>query len=113
MTMNISIATARLGRELGTAHEQIDQALVATAAVLHSTVVARADIQDVDPIIGHSAMLRMHKTFGDLLGARADMLRAHESLKSDLRVIAGPEEPTCPDYVFRTAVLEKQQTKAA
>lgn len=106
MTMTLQVATARLGREIGDAHECIDQALVATAALLHSTAIARANIQDIDPGLGHGAMLRMHKSLGELLGVRADMLRVHESLKSDLRVIAGPEEPTCPDVVtnpFTTA----------
>jgi hypothetical protein len=98
MTMTLPIATARLGRELKVAHESIDQAMVATAALLHSTAIARVDIHDADPALGHAAMLRMHKSLGELLGVRADMLRAHEALKSDLRVIAGPEEPTCPDY---------------
>lgn len=105
MTMTLPIAITRLGREIADAHSRIDDALVATAALLHSSAIARADITDADPALGQAAMLRMHKSIGGLLTVRADMLRVHESLLSDLQVVAGPDEPTCPKYdeVFTTA----------
>lgn len=96
MTLTVSAATARLGRELSSAHSAIDQALVATTALLHSAAVARADNPEVAPAMGQSALLRMHKSLGGLLGVRADMLRAHQSLRDEATEIMGPDEATCP-----------------
>ena len=96
MTMTLPAATARLGRELDDAHTKIDDALVSVAVLFASATQARADL-DVDPSIGHRALLRMHKSAGNLLTLRADMIRAHSALKDDLRVVSGAEEPTCPD----------------
>lgn len=97
MSLSIPVATVRIARELNQAETAIDQALVATAALMHSSMIARTDIIELDPACGHTALMRMHKTFGGLLAARADMLRAHASLRSDAREYAGAVETTCPD----------------
>src|SRR3546814_17970008 len=47
--------------------------------------------------LASSSLRRMHKTFGGLLTARADMLRVHRSLKHDAREYAGSPEQECPD----------------
>ena len=108
MSLTIPAATARLGRELGQAETAIEQALVATAALMHSAALARADNPQVEAACGHVALLRMHKTFGGLLAARGDMLRAHQSLRDDAKVYAGVDEPTCPDeQIFTGAELEE------
>lgn len=112
MTMTISSATARLGREMGVAHVKVDEALVATAALLHSAAIARVDITEVDPALGHAALLRVHKSLGDLIGVRADLIRAHGALKSDLRTVAGPEHPDCPDYILTRATSKPKQRVA-
>lgn len=106
MTMTLPAAAARLGREIATAHNHVDQALVSVAALFHSAVVARTDITNIDPAMGHGALLRMHKSAGDLLAVRADILRVHGALKDDLRTVAGAEEPTCPDQFFVSAESE-------
>lgn len=116
MSLSIPVATVRIARELNQAETAIDQALVATAALMHSSMIARTDIIELDPACGHTALMRMHKTFGGLLAARADMLRAHNSLKHDAREYAGPIEE-CPDNdsVFTGAELieELDQNLAA
>ena len=96
MSLSIPVATVRISRELNQAESAIDQALVATSALMHSTMIARVDITEIDPACGHTSLLRMHKTFGGLLTARGDMLRAHHSLRHDAREYAGAEEPICP-----------------
>jgi hypothetical protein len=68
MTLTVSAAAARLKRELDQAHTKIDEAL-----------------------------LRMHKSAGNLLTLRADLIRVHGVLKDDFQVVSGAEEPTCPD----------------
>lgn len=113
MTMNVSTATVRLGRQLGDAHEKIDAALVSVAALFASTTQARADIADVDPGLGQKALLRMHKSAGELLSVRAEMMRAHGALKDDLRVVSGAEEPTCPNRYFTTGVASNDDRAAA
>ena len=96
MTLTVSAATARIGRELSSAHSAVDQALVATTALLHSAAVARADNPEVAPIMGQAALLRMHKSLGGLLGVRSDLLRAHQSLRDEVTEVMGPDEATCP-----------------
>lgn len=107
MSLSIPVATVRIARELNQAETAIDQALVATAALMHSSTIARVDNPEINAACGHTALMRMHKTFGGLLAARADMLRAHVSLRSDAREYAGADEPTCPedDAVFTGAEL--------
>lgn len=106
MSLSIPVATVRIARELNQAEAAIDQALAATAALMHSSMVARVDNPAIDAACGHTALMRMHKTFGGLLAARSDILRAHGSLKSDAREYAGADEPTCPDKeVFTGAEL--------
>lgn len=116
MTMTVPVATARLGRQLGDAHTKIDAALVSVAALFASATQARADITEADAALGHGALLRMHKSAGTLLSLRADMIRVHGSLKKDLRIVSGAEEPTCPDEIaapFTTAVSDEGQRAIA
>lgn len=96
MTLTVSAATARIGRDLANAHNAVDQALVATTALLHSAAMARADNPDVAPLMGHSAFLRMHKGLGNLLTVRSDLLRAHQTLREEAAEVMGPDEATCP-----------------
>lgn len=96
MTMNISTATARIGRQLGESHTAVDAALVSVAALFASATQARADITEVDAALGYGALLRMHKSAGALLAIRADLMRVHGALKDDLRVVSGAEEIDCP-----------------
>lgn len=106
MSFTVPAATARIGRELVEAETAIEQALVATTALMHSAALARAHNPQVDPACGHAAMVRMHKTYGELLAARGDMLRVHGSLRRDAREYAGADEPTCPEeHVFVGAEL--------
>lgn len=96
MTLTVSAATSRIGRELSSAHSAVDQALVATTALLHSAALARADNPDVAPNMGQAALLRMHKSLGGLLDVRSNLLRAHQSLRSEAALVMGPDEATCP-----------------
>lgn len=113
MTMTVPVATARLGRQLGEAHLKIDEALVSVAALFASATQARADINDLDLGLGHRALLRMHKSAGDLLSVRADMIRVHGALKDDLRVVSGAEEPTCPEEYLTMAQADDDQRAVA
>jgi hypothetical protein len=97
MTLTVSAAAARLKRELDQAHTKIDEALACVTALFASAAQARADIDDVAAHIGHEALLRMHKSAGNLLTLRADLIRVHGVLKDDFQVVSGAEEPTCPD----------------
>lgn len=110
MTLSIPVATVRIARELNQAESAIDQALAATSALMHSSMIARVDNPEIDAACGHTSLMRMHKTFGGLLTARADMLRAHVSLKSDAREYAGAGEMECPDNdpVFTGAELVEE-----
>jgi hypothetical protein len=91
MTMTVSVAAARLKRELDQAHTKIDEALACVTALFASAAQARG------AHIGHEALLRMHKSAGNLLTLRADLIRVHGVLKDDFQVVSGAEEPTCPD----------------
>lgn len=114
MPISIPVATVRIARELNQAETAIDQALAATSGLMHSLMVARADNPEIDAVCGHTALMRMHKTFGGLLAARADMLRAHVSLKSDAREYAGSPHDTCPEdgAVFTGAEYVEEPTHA-
>lgn len=113
MSLSIPAATVRIAREFNQAEVAIDHALAATAALMHSSMIARVDNPEINAACGHTALMRMHKTFGGLLAARADMLRAHVGLKSDAREYAGSDEPTCPDdaAVFTGAELVEEQAQ--
>lgn len=113
MTMTVPTATARLGRQLGDAHTKIDAALASVANLFASATQARADIIDADPVLGHRALLRMHKSAGSLLALRADMIRVHGALKDDLRVVSGAEEPTCPEEYLTMATVEGDRQAVA
>ena len=112
MKMTIPLATARIGREMATAHTAIDTALVATTALLHSTATARADNPQIEASLGQTALLRLHKSLGELLSVRSEMMRAHKSLREDITVIAGPDEPYCPPSALSDG-LESDNAVAA
>lgn len=112
MKMTLPIATARLSREINTAHVAIDEALVATAALFHSASAARSDLTEFDPVLGQAAMLRMHKGLGNLLAVRTDLIRAHVALKKDAGIVMGPDEPTCPENPLTTATIDGERASA-
>lgn len=112
MTMTLPVATARLAREINAAHVAIDEALVATTALLYSATTARSDLRELDAGLGQGAMLRMHKGIGNLLAVRADLIRAHVAMVQDARIVAGPDEPTCPE-TFTSATLGDDEAVAA
>ena len=93
--ITISAAIARLQREVPDAEAAIDEALIRVSNVMTTTLEARRSVAK-KPTDCQAALLRLHKSFGDLLGAQGEMLRAHGELRQTGVEYGMPDEEYCP-----------------
>lgn len=108
MPLDRHSASARLGRQMQAAERSISASLIETSALLHSAVIAQADVGGVPVAQSHAALMRLNRMITGLLSVQGDAARAHGQMLDIHRELAGPEEPTeCPDEVFRTAELNE------
>ena len=110
--LNHTAATARIGREIVTAEQDIADALVSSTALLHSCALAARD-NPTKAASTQAAFLRAHKAASSLIEARGEMARTHASLLDVYRETAGPAEPyPCPDDGFTSAELGDDKVAA-
>ena len=93
--ITLSAAIARLQREVPEAEAAIDEAMLRVSSVMTTTLQARKDVAEKSTD-GQAALLRLHKSFGDLLGAQSEMLRAHGELRKTGVEYGMPDEEYCP-----------------
>jgi hypothetical protein len=111
MSMTIAAATARISRQLPEAELSLDSALLASARLMESMLLARqADGMDV--YAGQTALMRLAKAQRTLIESQNDMLRIHEELRGigrECKAI-GDEDGTCPT---KGLVGEEPQRRSA
>lgn len=96
MSMNTTSATARLQRELPEAEAAINTAMLQVSATLHAAIVAKHDTRHTSST-AHAALLRMHRSVGELINASSELRRAHGELVKVGVEVGTMDEPTCPD----------------
>lgn len=95
-------ATARLARQMVSAEQKISEALVETAALLHTAALAQRDVEAPFSVT-QQPLLRMQKMLEGVLSARGAAAQTHAGLLDASREVMGPETPEdCPD-LGRTA----------
>lgn len=93
--ITLAAAVARLSREVPAAEAAIDEAMLRVSDVFRTTLTARHETE-VAPSTAHVTLMRLHKSVGGLLGAHADMIRAHGELVKDGKEVGVADEPYCP-----------------
>jgi hypothetical protein len=97
MSMTIAAATARISRQLPEAELSLDCALLASARLMESMLLAR-QADGLQGYVGQTALMRLAKAQRTLIESQNDMLRIHEELRGIGREVKaiGDEEGTCP-----------------
>ena len=96
MAHTIPSATARFSRQIPEGEAAIDQAIASVSALISEAAQARSDTK-VAASTGQAALLRLHKTLGNLIGASSEMARAHAEMLKVGQEIGILDEPECPD----------------
>lgn len=97
MSITISSATARIARQLPEAEVSLDSALLASARLMESMLLAR-QADGIATFTGQTALMRLAKTQRSLLETQNDMIRVHHELLGigrDIKAIADEPE-ACP-----------------
>ncbi|MGX5714355.1 hypothetical protein ACWKWJ_16795 [Sphingopyxis terrae subsp. ummariensis] len=96
MSENISLAAARLQRQVPAAEVRIDDAMIAVSNLLASVVTARRDTPGVPAVRGQATITRLVKVQSALAGASGDVLRVHGELVDIARETGGLDLHECP-----------------
>ena len=94
MTMTISVAHARLARELTDAEAALNEALIRQSTLFTSMIVARRDVE-VDQFTGQDVLMRLNKAQQELLSSGGGLARVHGRLLDIGREVAGLSQD-CP-----------------
>ncbi|AOR75645.1 hypothetical protein QUC32_15015 [Novosphingobium resinovorum] len=97
MSMTIAAATARIARQLPEAELSLDSALLASARLMESMLLAR-QADGVETFTGQTALMRLAKAQRTLIESQNDMIRVHQELRGvGLEVKAITDDAgTCP-----------------
>ncbi|KGB55993.1 hypothetical protein FG91_00877 [Sphingopyxis sp. LC81] len=96
MSNEITIAAARLARDVPAAEVRVDDALIAVSSLMTSVVTARRDIKGVPATKGHATLRLLLKAQSALVGVSGDILRVHGELADLGRETAGYDLHECP-----------------
>lgn len=97
MSITISAVTARIARQLPEAELSLDTALLASARLMESMVLAR-QADGVTAFAGQSALMRLARSQRTLLESQNDMIRVHRELLGvgkEYKAILDEPEATC------------------
>ncbi|MEE4451188.1 hypothetical protein V2S85_06030 [Novosphingobium resinovorum] len=95
--MTISAATARIARQLPEAELSLDSALLASARLMESMLLAR-QADGVQVFTGQTALMRLAKAQRTLLESQNDMIRVHQELRGvglEVKAITDDKD-SCP-----------------
>lgn len=97
MGISIAAAAARIGRQLPEAELSLDNALLASARLMESMLIAR-QVDGMDVYTGQSALMRLAKTQRTLIATQNDMIRVHQELLGIGREVkaVSDENGNCP-----------------
>lgn len=79
MSMTIAAAAARISRQLPEAELSLDTALLASARLMESMLLARS-ADGVQAFTGQNALMRLARTQRSLIESQNDMMRVHRAL---------------------------------
>ncbi|MGF7153346.1 hypothetical protein [Novosphingobium gossypii] len=98
MSMTIAAATARIARQLPEAELSLDSALLASARLMESMLLAR-QADGVQVFTGQTALMRLAKAQRTLIESQNDMIRVHEELRGIGREVKAitDDEGSCPE----------------
>lgn len=96
MSKEITIAAARLIRDVPAAEVRIDDALIAVSALMTSVVTARRDTDGVPATKSQATIRRLMKAQMALVDVSGDILRVHGDLADIGRETAGYDLHECP-----------------
>ncbi|QDK33087.1 MULTISPECIES: hypothetical protein [Sphingomonadaceae] len=111
MGMSISAAAARLSRQLPEAELSLDTALLASARLMETMVLARG-ADGVANFTGQNALLRLARSQRALLESQNDMIRVHRALlDAGRQVKAIVDEPeACPQSAVLVEAMPQLQS---
>lgn len=97
MTLTVAAAAARIGRDLPDAESSLDAALLASARLMQSMILARS-AEGVSAASGQTALMRLARSQRALIEAGNDMIRVHRELLDIGREVKaiGDEDGDCP-----------------
>lgn len=101
MSITISAATARIARQLPEAELSLDSALLASARLMESMLIAR-QADGVEVYTGQTALMRLAKAQRTLIESQNDMIRVHQELRGIGRQVKAisDDEGSCPTEGF-------------
>lgn len=97
MSMTIAAATARIARQLPEAELSLDSALLASARLMESMLLAR-QADGVETFTGQTALMRLAKAQRTLIESQNDMIRVHQELRGvglEVKAITDDKD-SCP-----------------
>jgi hypothetical protein len=94
MQMSYDVAQMRIVRELRSAEEALDIALLRQSSLLATMVEARRNTGSA-PFLGQEALLRLNKSQQTLISAGNDLARVHSNLLKVQEDVLGYE--ACPE----------------
>lgn len=96
MSMTIAAAAARIGRQLPEAEVSIDAALLASAQLMETMLLARR-AEGMESNTGQTALVRLARAQRTLIESQNDMIRVHKELRAigqDVQAIG--DDSNCP-----------------
>lgn len=110
MSITIAAATARIGRQLPEAELSIDAALLASARLMESMLLARG-ADGIQTCTGQEALMRLAKAQRTLIESQNDMIRVHQELRSIGRDVVGvaDDDDSCPPPAGRLDAVPLRQ----
>ncbi|KQM17435.1 hypothetical protein [Novosphingobium sp. Leaf2] len=101
MSITIAAATARIARQLPEAELSLDSALLASARLMESMLLAR-QADGIEVYTGQTALMRLAKAQRTLIESQNDMMRIHQELRGigqEVKAISD-HEGSCPTEGF-------------
>ena len=97
MSMTIDAAAARISRQLPEAEVSLDTALLASARLMESMLLARG-VGGMQLYAAQTALMRLAKTQRSLIESQNDMIRVHKELLRVGREVkaVGDDNGDCP-----------------
>ena len=98
MSMTIAAATARISRQRPEAELSLDSALLASARLMESMLLARQADGVEEVYLGQTALMRLAKAQRTLIESQNDMIRVHQELRGvglEVKAITDDKD-SCP-----------------
>jgi hypothetical protein len=114
MTMTVATAAARIGREIPEAECSLDDALLASARLMQSMILARR-ADGVEAHAGQSTLMRLMKSQQSIVAAANDMFRVHRELLTlghEVKAMSD-ENGSCPKRAELATPVETAFVQAA